>query len=173
MKITSCSRCCVTTHSFLDYVPIASTVTGLVHLTAKHAIIPCLSASTVSNSQYLTYLNTQPSSRSVVIALLPFLGNLIAGLGAIQAMTEAQEAEDQARASAPDVARERYCTAAKHGSVEGVFQVGCMLSIPGTPGYDLVEAQKCFRWAAARGHEGAYKRCKEGARLRDVETEAL
>jgi hypothetical protein len=75
---SSLNKFLVEIDSFLDYIPIVSTVSNLIDIFQKKAIIPHLQSnkSSVLKEHYFCHINSKDSVRCVIL-LVPFLGNAL------------------------------------------------------------------------------------------------
>ncbi len=76
MNTNKISNILVKTDYVLDLVPVLGSVTNLVDLFLKCAIIPCLSKSTVKESRYWRHLNQKSFSICLASIFLPVIANI-------------------------------------------------------------------------------------------------
>lgn len=162
LSITPFSSACVKADRYLDYVPVASTITNLVDIFLKCVYKPCVDESKIQSNHYFAYLDTKSTLRSIIL-IIPILGNILIAAMDIHGAIKAEEFEDLAthlnRPHEVGNAARLYNQAAFFGSTEARYQLGLRL-LSGTGGINRVDKPmgiKNLRAAAALGHMNAQK----------------
>jgi TPR repeat protein len=126
-----------------------------------------MSDSTLQKSHYFTYLETKSLPRSI-IATIPVLGNLALAVFDVYCFFFATRADEIASHASlftqpkDNCARLKwYKKAARRGSVEALYQLGCAARDGRGAKQDPIKAVHLFRLAAARLHEKALKDLQE------------
>lgn len=73
------SKALVKLDNLCDYAPGVSSLSSLVNLIQKIAVIPLMKESSITNSSYYTHLKEKSFLRCIIL-LIPGIGNLIVGL---------------------------------------------------------------------------------------------